>query len=302
MSTCKVLGYILLIVSCNFWSKTSSAAECQSDKVLVPMSYQFKDTDVRSTWVYGSLRPTLIVNRSEERSQSQKITDGALVLKFCVRIPKDTNRLTLRIGPRTHDLAVRPITRRADGTNEMSEISLLNQQRPDWVILKSAKRVNPQGSQLPAFDVELFNFGPTHAGGRLQFEAIELGWSCALGTAPTRVEVQVLVAGQRLQVASSDPEYPEELISRPATLDQSINSCAKNFRLQADFGPTGRIPPGPLRIRYGLKGARAKDPKSSEEVISHFKGARAKDDPSEEAISRFFGGVYRITVVGEGIW
>lgn len=277
-------GYSLLLMSF-VWAQTPPVAKCPADKVLVPIFFQFKDTDVQSTWVYESLRPTLILNGSATHPQSKDIEGGAAKFKFCMSPPKDAARLILQVGPRTHDLAMRPVTKDVQGTQEMSEILLLNQPRPDWVIFKSAERVYPQGSKLPAFDVELFNFGQTHAGGHVLFESAERGWHCLFGTPPTRVEVQVSISGRRLKVASSDPEYPEELISRPAQLDENINYCHGNYSLKTDFGPTGRIPPGPLRIRYILKGARIKNLTVNEEFIPYF-----------------FARSYKIDVVGEGIW
>ena len=277
-----LIGYLIFFSGLTVLAQSPTKQNCPPNSVLVPVTYHFKDTDAQYAWIYQSLRPTL---GGERAPISKNIEDGALKMTFCIPTPASTERLELKVGPRKYDLAVRPIIDIGGGAKKMSPIQLLKQPRPDWVIVKSINRLKPEASDLPSFEIELFNFGQAHPGGQVVFRASRFGYMCAEGSKPARVTVQVSLSGQRLQVASSDPEYPEELIKRNAELIKNINWCAGNFSLRADFGPTGRLPAGPIRIRYTLK-----------QAIADGSTANPMD------VKYYFTRDYRLDVIGEGIW
>ena len=280
-----LIGCFVLFSATHALAQPATKQNCSPNTVSVPVTYHFKDTDAQYAWIYHSLNPTLAMVQDRVDPISTNIEDGALKMTFCIPVPAETERLILRVGPRAYDLAIRPITKLSSDLREMSPILLVEQPRPDWVIVKSAKRFETEASDLPSFEVELYNFGQAHSGGQVVFEAFHYWSLCARGSTPARVKVQVSLSGQRLRIASSDPEYPEELVTRDAELTKNINSCSANFYLRTDFGTTGRLPPGPIRIRYTLKRAEAKVSLTSSEQIKYY-----------------FTRGYRLKVIGEGIW
>lgn len=281
-----LIGFFVLFSATHALAQPATEKNCSPNTVSVPVTFHFRDTDAQYAWIYQSLRPTMAtVQQNRVAPISTNIENDALKMTFCIPEPAETERLILRVGPRAYDLAVRPITKLSSDGREMSPILLVEQPRPDWVIVKSAKRLETEASHLPSFEVELYNFGQAHSGGQVVFEAFHYWSACAMGSAPARVKVQVSLSGQRFRIASSDPEYPEELIKRDAELTKNINSCSANFHLRADFGTTGRLPPGPTRIRYTLKRAEAGVPLTNSEQIKYY-----------------FTRDYQLKIIGEGIW
>lgn len=278
--------YLLAVLAAGFsvasLAQPSLPKACDKNRLLIPIEYGFKDVDAQAPWVYHSLKPSVSIGSETDSPLSIKIEDGVAKFAFCTKPTSQDTRLNFRAGPRSYELAPRPVTKGPNGQSTMATILLLNQVRPDWPVVQSIEQLDRSTSQLPSFDISIFNFGQPHGGGRVKFEALRLGSSCAFGSPPSRVEVQVSLVGQRLQVTSSDPEYPEEQITRAASLETAIsNSCSFNYRLLADFGPTGKLSTGPNRIRYVLKEARAVD--SVRSLLGYFSGGQ-------------------IHVVGDGIW
>ena len=279
MKPAVVTCLVALLPAYSTTSVAQDAAQCPPANVMVTVSYQFADTDARAGWVYDSLQPTLAVASERRPPIASTTADGVLTMKFCLALPAGATQLTLRVGPRVHDLAARPILPTPKGRN-MSPILLVGQVRPDWVIVKSRQAASVASTGTPIFEFELFNFGGVHPGGEVTFEASRSGYSCFAGTPPSSVNVEMSFVGKRLKVASSDPEYPDELIVRQAEFAQATeNYCQANYRLQASLGPTGRLPAGPTRIRYAVKTA-------DQTVMTALRNATSK----------------RLTVTGEGIW
>lgn len=279
-------------------TQPTQAGVCEASEALIPIAFQFKDSDAQSSWVYKSLRPALVVGQRRLYPKNSDLVDGAVHLRFCAPLATLGDRFTLTVGPRNINLASRPITKEPGGASRMTDIALLDQTRPDWVVVKGLERLTSAQGGLPSFDIELFNFGPMHPGGRVQYQSGSYGWSCAVNQPGSRVTVQISLSGQRLRVASSDPEYPEELVERSAEVRSGY--CGGNFDVTADFGPTGRIPPGPTRIRYVLKstGVIASSRRNSNTLLG---GALSVPD-LRAAGGYFTTPSYQIQVTGEGIW
>jgi hypothetical protein len=291
----------LLLTLATSLAHAGSIATCGATQTLVPITFRFQDDPMtQAAWVLASLRPTLVLEQRGLSPETTEIRDGTLILRFCAPTAQISDRFTLTIGPRSLLLAARPIAKASDGSGQMAEISLLDQPRPNWVIVKSIERLTRPSGGLPSFDVELFNFGTDHPGGRVQYTAGSHRFSCMFGQPGQRVTVQVSLSGQRLRIASSDPEYPEEMIERPAEVRSGY--CGSNFDVTADFGTTGRLPSGPTRIRYTLRatGAAKSDPAKTAPMASPL------GLPGLSGVA-VLGGYfpadgYRIKIVGEGIW
>jgi hypothetical protein len=317
------LGLSVFYVIVHAVAQTPPPPRCAPDEILVPITYSFRDTDVQYAWAYHALHPTLTTSQAKHSPKSMNVVDGSLSMSFCIRMPvthqrlilrdgpdvyirtpATTERLILRVGPRVYDLVVRPITKNARGASEMSPLILVGQPRPDWVVVKSFERLQPESARLPSFELELFNFGQAHPGGHVQFESFEHGRACAFPSPPIRVTVQVSLSGQRLRIATSDPEYPEELVLRQAELN--THECRPNFTLRASFGPTGRLPPGPTRIRYTLREATVTQSRESRPDNPNVPSLLSNEEIEAiqtSGIEQYFQSRgYHLKVVGEGIW
>jgi hypothetical protein len=257
--------WVSLLGVCSAWQSSASAelTGCDPSEVTVPIIYQFKEERYRLPWIYESLRASIATGEPRFTAKSVATLDGALNMTFCVREIAGKS-LTLRVGPRVHTLVARPV----QPNGQMSLVRLLDQPGPDWLVLKSVQRLEVAGASLPAYELELVNFGPEHPGGEVAFEARNTSRRCAFPTPGVAVVVNVSLAGQRFGVASADPDFPQQQVVRKADLEENFAECLGNFRLTASFGQTGKLAPGATRIRYSIQNAR--DVKRQRDVANLF--------------------------------
>jgi hypothetical protein len=279
------------------------AAACQAEQTAVPITYRFVDDPVlQSSWVLESLRPTLTLQHHRVSPTWRKILNGTLALRFCVPTALIGERFTFSAGPRSLELAARPTSTDADGAARMTDIALIDQPKPNWVVVKSIEQLTRPGHSLPSFDVEVFNFGATHPGGRIRFSSAGDGRyrvACAFDRVE-QITVLVSLAGQKLRIASADPEYPGELVERLA--DVQTSRCG-GTTVTADFGPTGRLQPGPTRIRYAVMSTKSAPATSTRRAPGIADLRNEQPTTRSGGIDSYFpAGGYVVEVVGEGIW
>lgn len=266
-------------------SDTISASACDPTLISTLVEYEFKDLDVRQEWVYRSLGASASLDGHSRRAQGIEVKNGRAIFIFCLPPTIGASQIDFHFGPRSISIEPRPIIKDKTGQMHMAPIYLISQPRPTWVIIKSATRISSPNSAPLIFELELHNFGVLHAGGDVTYLSQDLSGRCAFPSQPNRVTVNVAIAGQRLRVLSNDPEYAEELISREANLEQNANQCAGNFKLAVSLGKTGRLQPGPVRIRYG------------------FREAGDQASPLRSELAKYFMGTkFQFRVIGDDIW
>ncbi len=299
----------LLVLS----SHPAAAGQCGDEEAALPVQFKFEDIDARQDWVYRSLDPRLELSGSLLTPQRTDIDDGTLHLIFCIPIKMANHRSRLRIGPRAYSISPRQELDHQVSIESLPRVYLLRQENPDWVILKSYIRLQPAGSNLPVFDLELFNFGKPHPGGQVDLRIFESGSNCITASRAFRVLVEVSLSENKLTVSSGDPEFPEEQIQRQAKL--VTGTCGDNYSFSMDLGVTGPLENGPFRIRYVVREAKyvgldhdrdrpmlgREDDGGSRlrsDLLSYFRGLRVRSNLP----SYFRGRRVEMKVSGDGIW
>ena len=267
------------------FANTNPPGACPPAQIATQVEYEFKDLDLRQDWIYSSLRPTVGYGSLVSRALNIGTKNGRATFAFCLPSEIASKTMEFHFGSQSVTIEPRPITN-AEGTQpQMAQIFLFSQPRPTWVIVKSATRASASGDSPAIYELELYNFGAVHPGGEVRYSSQDLSGRCAFPASPNRVTVQVAIVGQRLKVQSNDPEYAEDLVSRQAELEQNSNQCAGNFKLNVSLGKTGRLQPGPVRIRYVFR-----------EVMDSAK-------PLNVTISKYFLSTrFRLQVDGDDIW
>ncbi len=265
-------------------AEQNAVAACTADQVSIPIEYRFKDLDVQHDWIYRSLRATLEIDGTKLAPRDMRFKDGGETLSFCAPLKTVTTaQMLLHVGPMVLAIEPRPIVRDATKLGRMAPIRLEAQPRPNWVVVKSATRLAVVGESLGVFEVELMNFGSSHAGGDVRYLAQDTSGHCAFPSPTNKVIVGVSISGQRVKITSADPDYPEDVVERQGTLERNVNQCAGNYKLDAPLGKTGILATGPTRIRYALRPSTGG-------------GSDAKE------LARYFRGTFRLQVSGDDIW
>jgi hypothetical protein len=220
---------------------------CKNGDWRIPVQYQFIDQSYQQDWIYYSLQPKLIVGNEETSPTRTDAIDGALQVTFCATKTIVRSAFQVQFGPRKFLIAPRPIAPRTDSADSVTPVYLVNQPDPDWVIVRSRKEIAIVGATLPAFEIELMNFGKPRRGPNVTLFVTHPPVSCAAPMSPVTVPIEMVISGKRLSVASSDPEFPTDLVRRMTEID--LKGC-NGYRLTISLGTMGEIPEGPFRIRY----------------------------------------------------
>jgi hypothetical protein len=275
--------HLLLALVCNgSLAVVGEAASCPANEAQLPIVYRFADNGLNQKWVYASLAPLIAYSGRPSRPLESQITESGLRVTFCVPEPDDGSSFQVTFGRRKYTVVRRPIVTAADGTKAMTPALLLDQPRPDWIIVKSLTRTDAANRRAIALlDVELYNFGREHNGARVSLSiARSTGGVC--WSNPPPVQVTILASAGMMHVLASDPQFPE-LVERTTTMTRS---CGGGFSISADLGVTGPLPEGPIRLRYAVDLAR----------IGRGGGAYAESSPTSDRRALVFipGGEVRL--------
>ena len=233
------------------------------------------------------------------------VGDGALRMTFCMaRNLAADESLHVRVADRTFTVRVRPITwqriladelRLTEGVKldtqtshirygTMPEIQLLDQTRPDWLVLSNFL-VSRDSDRRPMFSVELHNPQSEVQPG-VQMALVFTGEPTVHcrepGARPPAIRVTVHVRKDQKAttiVETGDPQFPGPLISRSATVVPE--ECWRFPLFVVDLGSTGPIVPGFSTIRYEF---------DSDSLVLHervFKSQEANDDPNRRDVFRW---------------
>ena len=230
---------------------------CAEGEIRIPIEFQFAAPDLREDWIYRSTLPRLLVKKQHVTilaPERESTTFGIYSADFCVDSEILARGFKVRFGPRETTISPRPVDPK---TNTMTTIRLLEQPRPDWVVIKSIKKLTLATSALPVFDVEISNFGKPYSGASVRLQARYEPIGCASNSVIELIPVTVSAVKSRIKVTSADPEFPTQQIDRNA----SIAASGCGFDLSVDLGTVGTIPEGPSRLRYEIRRARIPDSK-----------------------------------------
>jgi len=231
-------------------SSGAQTTKCQPRFTTLQIKFRFADDDVRLPWIYKSLQPWLSVEPHRIYPESTDVVDESLVVLYCIPPDaRDQSSFTAHFGPRSYVIAARPATATPGGSLQMPSAYLVDQPRPDWVIVRSIEPHETKGG-IGTIDVELDNFGHVHPGASVTLMMHRPGANSHCMTGGSRiVKVEIRFAKSGVLVSSGDADFGE-MIVRQGT--QTINTCTGAATSHIDLGTTGILNEGPNRIRYRI--------------------------------------------------
>lgn len=261
-----VIACCVFIVLCSY---STGRAQCEKvAPIKLPIIFEFKSGEFRLQEIYDSLDPRLQEPSGEmTRPHSERITDGKLELDFCVSNLLAISSFSVFIGPRKIAISKRQMKH----ANEMAIVWMLNQDDPDWLIVRNAKWVsNADGS--PTFDIEVQNFANSgHSGAylSLDFSGIMGRLQCAFPEPRVaRIYVSLSFNKGKLIARSTDPQF-DDLIKREA--DLFVDVCSGTGRFTMALGSTGQLAgKDHLRVRYVFKNMRIETKKGEALNVKNF--------------------------------
>lgn len=244
-----------------------SQAQCinqysASDKVEIPIVFEFQDSQHRLDWIYNSLEPKIKLPTKPQRSDptNMQVQDGKLRITYCIaaeEMPRLNSKFLAYFGPRELSVSSRPISwsntdfksPKGDKLRQgrMASVFFLGQPSPDWVIVRRAEwLINAEG--FPRIEVEVHNFASnTHPGFELILDFTDSSTRCMSIPVTVTVPLALSFSKGNIKLASGDPQF-SELINREAKFE--IGPCGE-LDFEARIGKTGPLQGNAvLTIRY----------------------------------------------------